>query len=90
MKGKWTRLWRDYFRNAAFAASLFQKSRQTRRGFLKSRGGRKPVVRLRASARTGRDCEFVVGAIAPHLKPVPQRVGGIGRLVRIARLNAFG
>ena len=31
---------------------------------------------LRASARTGRVSELVVGAVAPDLKPVPQRVGG--------------
>ena len=40
-------------------------------------------------AGTGRDSEFVVGAIAPYLKPVPPTCRGFGRLVRSARLNAF-
>jgi hypothetical protein len=42
--------------------------------------------RLSANSR---DSEFVVGAIAPYLKPVPQRVGAKGQSDWCGRLVSF-
>src|SRR6267142_6201396 len=44
----------------------------------------------RVDARTGRGSEFVVGALAPYPKPVPQRVGARASRPLAPDLTIFG